>query len=239
MSARLIDEPPLLVLPSLAREIGLNEAMIVQQLHWLGRRRPDRWVERSMREWHRTFPFWSQRTIERVFAGLRELGWVEVLERPGEPSLHRVTPDKVAGVGADTMSGVPPTDCRGSVSKERTERKISPKKILSPHEEPIGFSEWLGYHCEKAGRSVPRAGTSARSDLARTYAALAGEGYELEDFKLATDGVLADDFMQANGHTKPENVLRKSKIAGRIDDGRAAREVLDAGSKYAAYDGEA
>ena len=36
MSRLLIDEPPLQVLPSLAREIGLNEAIMLQQIHyWL------------------------------------------------------------------------------------------------------------------------------------------------------------------------------------------------------------
>ena len=33
----LIDEPPLMVLPSLAAVIGLNEAIMLQQIHyWLG-----------------------------------------------------------------------------------------------------------------------------------------------------------------------------------------------------------
>ena len=36
MSRLLINEPPLIVLPSLAKEIGLNEAIIVQQIqYWL------------------------------------------------------------------------------------------------------------------------------------------------------------------------------------------------------------
>ena len=33
-SKLLIDEQPLQVLPSLACAIGLNEAMVLQQLHW-------------------------------------------------------------------------------------------------------------------------------------------------------------------------------------------------------------
>jgi hypothetical protein len=236
MSARLIDEPPLLVLPSLAREVGLTDAILIQQIHFAGQR-TDGWVERSAADWHRALrKVISARTIERIIEKHRGT-WLEVEGDPGRPLRVRVRSDKLSEVGSDTLSEVAPTSCRSPLSRERTTERG--KKILTSAEEPIGFSEWLGYHSERAGRSVPRAGTSARSDLARTYAALSGEGYGLEDFKLATDGVLADDFMQANGHTKPENVLRKSKIAGRIDDGRAAREVLDAGSKYAAYDGEA
>jgi hypothetical protein len=126
----------------------------------------------------------------------------------------------------------------GSPLKPPRRRKT---KVLAPDEEPIGFSEWLGYHCEKAERSVPRAGTSYRSELARAFSEIMGEGYELEDFKLASDGVLADELMLAGGHTKPENVLRKSKIGGRVDDGRRARsrpmsEAERVAAKYAHLD---
>jgi hypothetical protein len=117
--------------------------------------------------------------------------------------------------------------------------RTAPKKILERHEEPDGFADWLRYHSKVCGehgvqRSVPRAGTSVRSDLARTFAALLAEGYELDDFKLASDGVLADEFMRAGGHTAPENVLRKTKIAKRIDEGRAWRAAQE-NDKYARF----
>jgi hypothetical protein len=119
-------------------------------------------------------------------------------------------------------------------------RRSAPKKILEPHEEPAGFAEWLVHHVDRCVighgilRHVPREGTSARSDLARAFAALVEEGYELEDFKLASDGVLADEFMRAGGHTAPENVLRKTKIAKRIDEGRAWRAAQE-NDKYARF----
>lgn len=135
------------------------------------------------------------------------------------------------GANSATSGGEPRSP---EPSKEPSKR--NQKKILTPEEEHEVFAEWLGYHCVRSERTVPKAGTSARSDLARTFAALAGEGYELEDFKLATDGVLADPFMVENGHTKPENVLRKSKIAGRIDDGRKWRAAGgESGGKYGGY----
>lgn len=116
------------------------------------------------------------------------------------------------------------------LEEPRAARSRSSKRILKPEEEPDGFSQWLGEHvaiCEKWGikREVPRAGSTARSDRAREFAALLEEGYELEDFTMASEGVLADEFMRNNGHTKPENVLRKSKFQGRIDDGWRAREA--------------
>lgn len=102
-----------------------------------------------------------------------------------------------------------------------------------PHNtEPLGFAEWLAYHCERSGRRGPRPGTSARAKLARMFAEIAAEGYSPEEFRLATDGVLADDFMVTGGFTKPENVLRKTKIAGRVDDGLRARAVAERGSSF-------
>lgn len=118
-------------------------------------------------------------------------------------------------------------------------KRSAPAKILTPQEEPVGFAQWLGEHVTIAAEfgvdvSVPRAATSHRSTLARAFAALQEEGYSAEDFRLASIGVLSDDFMRSGGHVKPENVLRKTKIGGRIDRGRAWRSAQENG-KYARF----
>ena len=75
-SSLLINEPPLQLLPSLAKRVGLNQAIVIQQLHyWIGRsknvRDNRRWVYNSYDEWQReSFPFWSISTIQRIFKGL-------------------------------------------------------------------------------------------------------------------------------------------------------------------------
>jgi hypothetical protein len=81
MSKLLIDEYPLLVLPSLANMIGLNEAIALQQVHyWLNNAKGGvtidgvRWVYNTYEEWQRdNFPFWSVRTVVRVFDHLEEM----------------------------------------------------------------------------------------------------------------------------------------------------------------------
>lgn len=80
----LIDEYPLLVLPSLAKAIGLNEAIALQQLHyWLENPKGgvemdgERWVYNTYEDWQKdNFPFWSIPTIQRVFASLEKKGLV-------------------------------------------------------------------------------------------------------------------------------------------------------------------
>lgn len=79
----LISEPPLQVLPSLAKAIGLNEAIVIQQIHyWLENpkagveREGYKWVFNTYDEWQENFPFWSIPTIQRTFAALEENGLV-------------------------------------------------------------------------------------------------------------------------------------------------------------------
>jgi DnaD/phage-associated family protein len=75
----LFDERPLVVLPTLAVKVGLNEAIILQQLHyWLKDSKNVRdgytWVYNSYEDWHEQFPFWSVRTIKRIITGLENKG---------------------------------------------------------------------------------------------------------------------------------------------------------------------
>lgn len=80
MSKLLINEPPLQVLPTLAKVIGLNEAIILQQIHFLapnGKKADGyEWVVKTANEWSNIFPFWSQQTIRRAMGNLRITGFV-------------------------------------------------------------------------------------------------------------------------------------------------------------------
>ncbi len=97
MSKLLLDEKPLQVLPALATAIGLNEAIAIQQLHWLmqqenfGEDHEGRhWVRMTLAEWRkRHFPFWSEPTIQRVFDSLQKLGLVLVCDDFNKLSFDR------------------------------------------------------------------------------------------------------------------------------------------------------
>lgn len=80
-SKLLINEPPLLVMPSLAAKIGLNEAILLQQIHyWLSRsehRHGGRvWFYRTAAEWSEELVFWSDSTIKRTLASLESAGLI-------------------------------------------------------------------------------------------------------------------------------------------------------------------
>jgi len=77
MSRLLINEVPLMCLPSLAVKIGLNEALFIQQLHyWVDRSKNmidgRQWVYNTMADWSKQFPFWSQKTLSRTISNLEK-----------------------------------------------------------------------------------------------------------------------------------------------------------------------
>lgn len=73
----LIDERPLIVLPKLAKEIGLNEAIMLQQIHfWMNKKKNVidgiSWVYNTYDGWAKQFPFWSKSTIRRTINSLEK-----------------------------------------------------------------------------------------------------------------------------------------------------------------------
>lgn len=82
MSRLLIHDYPLMVSPRLAVAIGLNEAIVLQQLHyWLGtagkERGGRRWIYNTLSEWNAQFPFWGLNTVRRTIGNLEECGLVD------------------------------------------------------------------------------------------------------------------------------------------------------------------
>lgn len=81
MSKLLIEEYPILVLPSLAKKIGLNEAIVIQQVHyWINNPNTGvfidgfKWVHNTYEEWQENFPFWSVDTVKRTINSLEKSG---------------------------------------------------------------------------------------------------------------------------------------------------------------------
>lgn len=95
MSNLLINEPPLQVLPSLAAAIGLNEALLLQQLHyWLRHAKVEHdgkmWIYKNLDKWkEQDFPFWSKNTIRRAVKSLSDQDLI-LVEKLAPNSFDRV-----------------------------------------------------------------------------------------------------------------------------------------------------
>lgn len=73
----LIPESPLQTLPTLAVKLGVKEAMILQQLHYRLLNSPYKkdgytWYRHTYMNWHKRFPFYSEKTISRGFLSLEK-----------------------------------------------------------------------------------------------------------------------------------------------------------------------
>lgn len=71
----------------MAKEIGLNEAIVLSQLcYWISLNKKEGrnfidgryWTYNTFEQWQEQFPFWSVRTIKTIFSNLRELGLITV-----------------------------------------------------------------------------------------------------------------------------------------------------------------
>jgi len=86
MSKLLFDEQPLVVSRELAKLIGLNEAIVLQQIHyWIEVNRQANknyrdgryWTFNSIKNWHENdFSFWSFDTVKRTFSVLEKRGYL-------------------------------------------------------------------------------------------------------------------------------------------------------------------
>lgn len=117
----LIAERPLQVLPGLAARIGLNEAIVLQQIHyWLDINKETEknfedgcyWSYNSYEVWQeRNFPFWSLSTVKRVFKNLKNKGLIRAEQRRKRDYDRRVwvtiNYDAVA-----ELDNCPPRECQ-------------------------------------------------------------------------------------------------------------------------------
>lgn len=75
----LHNKHPIVINTDMAAHVGLNEAIILQQLnYWLVNTASGvehagvRWVYNTLEQWQEQFPFWSIDTIKRAFASLKK-----------------------------------------------------------------------------------------------------------------------------------------------------------------------
>jgi hypothetical protein len=164
----------------------------------------------------------TARSVHRYVEELERGGWVEVQQRGLGKTNRYVLTFPASLTGHERPDGPDMDVCsdQTQVSDEErpTEKKTQEKKkragarILSPAEEPIGFSEWLGYHERLTGRKVPGASTTGRSELARTFARLLAEGHSLEDLQ-------GGDAGRVRGRVPAGAGLLRSGVGAAADEG--------------------
>lgn len=84
-SLLLLKTRPQIVIPELAVRLGLNEALLLQQVqYWLSETTSGvehdgrRWIYNTIEEWRVQFPYFSESTIKRGFNNLKKLGVLNI-----------------------------------------------------------------------------------------------------------------------------------------------------------------
>lgn len=91
---------------------------------------------------------------------------------------------------------------------------------LPPSPFTVDCEEWLGHYEQTTGHPLPGRATKAFHAVTAGYSARRTEGYTADDLKLATVGAHADRYRRENGYDVAESILRPTKIAALIAQGK-------------------
>lgn len=142
MNNLLIKEPPLQVLPSLAKLIGLNEAIALQQLHyWIENKNTkgeidpagNKWIFNTYDEWKEdNFPFWSVSTIRRIFQNLESKKLIVSIQLKAKQhdmtNYYRIDYEQLELLNLNTSKSPKRADVKRNTettSKTTTDKKIA------------------------------------------------------------------------------------------------------------------
>lgn len=246
-SPLLINESPLQVLPTLAVKIGLNESLILQQLqYWLnisgnyydGKK----WVYNSIAKWTEQFPFWSEKTITRIFKKLetQELVYVanynkQKFDRTKWYSINyeklnslieneiKTTESQLVQNHRDNFSvshrdnlSVSHRDNLGVTIPETTQKNIQENNNTSGKPDEIPYKVIIDYLNEKASKHFKYTDSNKRLIKARW-----NEGQRLNDFKYVIDTMVTNWTGVFFGAKPAENFLQPKTLFGtKFDDYR-------------------
>lgn len=238
----LIQEPPLQVLPSLAVKVGLNGAILLQQLHYRSListniKDGHKWVYKTYKEWQEEFPFWSTDTIERTVRKLEKDGYVI------STSAHnRMKMDKTKWYRIDYGKCYLPTGQNAPTDRAKCtdgEGQSAPcdegkmplaitKEIKSTKKDIVEkdldvFSQIIDYLNNKTGKSF-KANSKATQ---RIINGRLSEGHSLEDFKAVID-VKSKQWLndqQMSSYLRPSTLFSPMNFENYLNEAPTSKPV--------------
>lgn len=139
MSKLLINEQPLQVIPSLAKAIGLNEAIFLQQLHYFLRISKNHaegrsWVYNTIKDWQVEFSFWSLKTVQRTIENLELSGLVLSTDKFNKMKMDKtkwysIDYEKLSEIAGENANS--PFSQNGQMEHTKTENAFSQNDQMS------------------------------------------------------------------------------------------------------------
>lgn len=242
MSNLLIDDYPILVLPTLASEIGLNEAIVLQQMHyWLKKSNHNydgrRWIYNSFPEWQKHFPFWSVMTIKRAVYSLEKQNLLYVgnynKAKFDKTKWYSINYEKLEGMKRpsyqnDTTNvskrndGVYQNDTTNTRDYTEITTETTNNNILSgnPTVSRIPYKEIVDYLNEKTGKNFKHKTAKTRKFIEARW----NQDFRLDDFKKVID-VKTDEWL----NTDSDKYLRPETLFGTKFEGYLNQKTKSTG----------
>ena len=200
MSKLLINENPIMIQPTLVMKLGLNQAIIIQQVHYWLVKSPHikdgkRWIYNTYKDWKQQFPFWSEKTIMRTFLALEEEGYVVSANynrmKYDKTKWYSIDYDKLAEIEEDLVS----VTTGPFVSLQGTSEPLMEDSLVEPIPEintetntesiytPLPIAEIITYLNTKTNANYK---PSSRKTM-KLIKARWNEGFRYDDFKKVID----------------------------------------------------
>ena len=220
----LLDEPPLVIQPTLAVAVGLHEALVLQQIHyWLNRSQHEhegrRWIFNSYAEWVEQFPFWTERQVRSAIHNLEQSGILVT------GNFNRTKADRTKWYSIDyealsLKADVNPSDIFVSPSDGEVDSGVTNDRPL-----PETTTKKNARTRYSTGEMLNLFEPHEMEFLSTTYPALdiAVEAAKWADWHADSDGVVRPKVSFRNWLTKAEQIRLKDdgRIRRRYGNGRA------------------
>lgn len=226
-SKLLIDDYPIQVLPKLATEIGLNEAIILQQIHyWLNQSSHNhdgkKWIYNTYDDWNKQFPFWSVMTIRRAINSLEKQNLILIanynkagFDKTRWYSINYPVVESVNRRCVQNEQTICSKRTDGSVQNEQTNTRDYTENTtenisMSDKSDAAPYKTIIEYLNNKVNKRFSYKSESNRKLIKARF----NEGYKLEDFMkvidIKTNEWINDDKMK--NYLQPSTLFRGSNF---------------------------
>ncbi|MBI0580693.1 conserved phage C-terminal domain-containing protein [Neobacillus cucumis] len=185
MSSLLLNESPMIVLPSLVKKIGLNEAIILQQIHyWIQKSshviEGKTWIYNTYQQWHQQFSFWSLSTIKRTIRSLEDQG----LLLSGNWNRSKMDHTKWYTIDYERLATLELTSPEPKIHEVETEiDPTEPETASETSQKTSPITEIITYLNEKTNAAYKTSSQKTKVIIQTRMR----EGFTLEDFKKVID----------------------------------------------------
>ncbi|MDS9471942.1 conserved phage C-terminal domain-containing protein [Sporosarcina pasteurii] len=239
----LINESPLQVLPSLAMILGLNDALLIQQLHYrllISRNERDlhKWVYRTYEEWQREeFPFWSVDTIKRTIRRLESKGLIVSTSSYNRMKMDKTKWYRIEYVALQRLmeQNAPIMEAKSNEEEGQIaqcdegkmplaitkEIKSIKKDIVGKHPDVVSVIDYLN---EKTGKNFKTTSIATT----RLVNARFQEGYEMDDFRRVIDTKVDEWLTDAHWqkYLRPSTLFNATNFENYLETYRSENEGL-------------